>query len=480
MKIYESTVIEMNKSIAGQFEGVYDKYLKSHMSIEFDAYLNQVLAGTWDELRNLMEVTNETLLSVGKRREEMKRRWLTKELDTKIQSGLQKEVELLQYTYIKTKEKDASHFELITGEKTLDKAIAKIEKSLRDWRKDKDALICNFPYIEHKTFRQIEKALAHDARYFIIKKMKETYPTGEQETIISIPSSITQVPYDHTNRMKINQLNQQGNYFNTTYYINDKTRFESRIDVQALQEGLMQENLKQLNSKDQEILLYLMSLKDEALYQPLPMVVEIGEIVRNVYDTDGKKNYDSVKESLIKMDFMELRVIDESTMRMTKVSLFHKVDIGMDEITEKESARIIFSEDLINEFVKNQTVNIYKDIIDKFTMNATKVLIYPLQRQRIYSASIERDGENILFNTNISFFRGALVFGKSRRTKQLKVIEDALNEIIKNKITLKSYVRKGDNFLLEFYPFTEKEKRDLLSNNAPEKFLLNRSNLTVE
>lgn len=479
MEIPDYMINEINAEIADSFEALYERHLLSKKKMEYKTYFHNTVADTWEDLRNLMEVTDETLHAVARRRQVTKSRWLEKEFTKDKETGFKREVDMLSYLYQKVKDTDLSSFESISGAKTIEEAKENIKKELRCWETSQDSLICDFSYLENKEPWQIESALMNDARYLIIKKMKEKYSKGEQGTIVSLPNSITNFPYDHTNRVKINHLQlEDSKYYKEVYLINDKTRFESRLNVEALQEGLMQENLKLLNSSDHQILFYLMSLKHEALYQPIPMVVEIGEIVRNVYGTDGKKNYRAVKESLIKMDYMEVRVIDESTLRSTKVEIFHKVTIEMDEVTDKEVARIIFSEDLIHEFVKNQTVSIYKQIIDRFKLNSTKVLIYPLQRQRIYSASIEQEGNKILFSTNLSFFRGALVFGNSKRGTQIKMIENALDEIMENKITLKWYERKGDNFLLEFYPFTEKEKRDLLSNNAPEKFLLNKSNPT--
>lgn len=480
MEITEEMITEINNEIQHSFETVYHEHLQTKESIEFERYFYSVTKETWKDLRNLMEITNETVNVITRRREVTKRRWLKNEFEGKKNTGFSQEVEMLSFLYERLKDTDLDSFEAVSGARTLEEAEVILKEKLESWQTNHDALMCDFPYLKLKNRHQIQVAMTNDVRYLIITKMKERYPKGKQGAIVSMPNSITNFPYDHTNRFKISPSSLgDSQYYKEVYFINDKTRFESRLNVEALQEGLMQENLKLLNATDQQILFYLMSLRHEALYQPVAMIVEIGDIVRNVYTTDGNKNYLSVKESLIKMDHIEVRVIDETTLRSTKVEIFHKVTIEVDEVTKKEVARIIFSEDLINEFVKNQTVSIYKEIIDRFTQNSTKVLIYPLQRQRIYLASVEPEGQSLRYRTNLSFFRGALVFGRSNRSNQIKVIEKALDEIVANEITLKSYERNGDKFVLEFYPITEEEKRDLLSNDAPEKFLLNRNIDTI-
>jgi hypothetical protein len=346
---------------------------------------------------------------------------------------------------------------------------------LKEWIEDEELPTCAFPYLNYKTWTQIEPALVNDIKYCIIKEIKDRYPTGERVEVLTMPNSMTNLPYDHSNRNKMQSMEIVKNQYIREIYINDNTVFETRLSVEALNEELMRENLKLLNALDHQILLYLMSSRHEALYQPIPMVVDIGSIVKDVFKTKSQKNYMAVKGSIVKMSHMQVSVYTE-TLLSTNVKIFHNAVIGKDEVTQREVARIIFSEELINEFVKDQTVSIYKKIIDQFTLNTSKILIYALQRQRNSFVSSDEVG-NMYFQTNLNFFRGVLFIGTSKRSVQVKTIEKALNEIIKSNITLKSFNRKGDNFILEFYPFTEEEKRDLLNNKAPEKFLLNRSRL---
>jgi hypothetical protein len=477
LEISEAMIGEINNEITVTFQPIYTKYIKEKKDIDFETYLHSVIGETWGELQNLMEITNDTLYPVAKRRQVTKKRWVKKELEDNKKSGFTEEIDnFAKRLYEKAVEENnfegfKSFYKVDTFEELRENKLQELE----EWELEDDKLMCQFPYLKYKTWKQIDSALSNDMKYILIKRMMEKYPKGEQNAVVSVPNYLTEFPYDHTNRAKIGQHLVDGKYFQSVYMIDDKTQFDTRLNVEALEEGLMRENLKMLNLLDQQILVYLMSLKHEALYQPIPMVVEIGEIVRNVYDNRSVKSYNAVKESLIKMDFMENRVIDGSTLRTTKSEIFFSVKIEVDEVTKKEVARIIFSETLINDYVKNQTVSIYKKVIDGFTLNSSKILFFALQRQRIVSASQAKEGDEIWFQTNLNFFRGALVFGTSRRANQIKLIEESLNEIVENKATLKSYKRKGDVFLLEFYPFSERERIDLLNNKAPEKFLLQRT-----
>ena len=475
MEIPHEIVQKLSENILDRFERMYEEHIYPKLKIDSKHYLLHLAGEMFDEISNLMEVTDETLYPIMKRRQVTKRRWLNKELEASGKSGFHEEVnKVARHLY---ENYPIEKFRAVYEVKSLEELKIKKLEELKQWSKDDDAMMCDFPYIKMKQAKSILVAMTNDIHYLIVKTIKEESPRGEQSTVISVPNSITNFPYDHTNRIKINSTELvEDKFFQNVYLIDDKTKFESRMKVEALEEGLMRENLKMLNERDQAVLIHLMSLKHEALYQPVPMVVEIGEIVRAVYQNDSKKSYMAVKESLIKMDFMEVRVIDEKTLRSTKTEIFYNVTIEVDEVTGKEVARIIFSENLIHEFVKNQTVSIYKKIIDRFALKSSKVLIYALQRQRILVATQTDDTKPIVFHTNLNFFRGALVFGTKRRANQIRIIEDTLDEIIKSQITLQTYKRKGDNFELVFYPFSDKERKDLLNNNQnAEKFLTSRS-----
>lgn len=458
MEIPQHIARTIASEILEKFERVYDDYIYPSLKIDSKHYLHHLTEEALDEIRNLMEVTDETMYPIVKRRQVTKRRWLNRELDPSKKSGFHKEVDdIARHLY---ENHSIEKFKAVYDVENLDMLRLKKMEELKTWSKDNDAMMIEFPYIKTKQNNSILVAMTNDIHYLIYKTIKVECPKGEQASVIYVPNSITNFPYDPTNRIKINTNELvDDKFFQSIYFIDDKTKFESRIKVEALEEGLLRENLKMLNERDQEILIYLMSLKHEALYQPVPMVVEIGDIVRAVYRNDSKKSYMAVKESLIKMDFIEVRVIDEKTLRSTKTEIFYNVTIEEDEISGKEVARIIFSENLIHEFVKNQTVSIYNNkIIDTFQLKSSKVLIYVLQRQRFLYATQKDEPNPIVFHTNLNFFRGALVFGSKRRANQIRIIEETLNEIMKSGITLQSYTRNGDNFTLVFHPFSEEER----------------------
>ena len=118
---------------------------------------------------------------------------------------------------------------------------------------------------------------------------------------------------------------------------------------------------------------------------------------------------------------------------------------------------MIVNNNVVNDYFMDRTVKVYKDVIDKVESDASKVLLFRLQKERVRCSMEGTD----IFDTNMNFFRRTLYFSNKRRNKNIKMVEKALNEIVSHNIM----------FRLEFYPMTEREKRDLIGEEANRDYL---------
>lgn len=110
----------------------------------------------------------------------------------------------------------------------------------------------------------------------------------------------------------------------------------------------------------------------------------------------------------------------------------------------------------------------YTDVINNLKLESSRILIFRLQKERINCYTENKT----TFNTDLNYFKRALYLTNKRKDRNIKVIEKALDEIVEHKVTLKSYKRRGDMFELEFYPITEREKRDLLGREGEEDYAI--------
>ena len=167
--------------------------------------------------------------------------------------------------------------------------------------------------------------------------------------------------------------------------------------------------LKVLNYRDAMVFSSVISKRDENFYSTGEIMVDIGDITKEVFNSRGKNNYIAVKESLYKLQFISSGVVDSSLSGFT-IKIFDKVYI------KQNVAKIIVSVDIVDEFIRHNTINMYKESINKFKLNSSKILIFRLQSERIKCDSKAKKDNSLLLKTNINFFRGALYFSKDRKS----------------------------------------------------------------
>lgn len=460
MNISNEVMLNVFNDIKARIEHIYIKYVNE---LDIDLFIEDVLETIKIDITEFSEVTDEILSSSENRINKTKSRWYKKELLEK--EGLNKEIELAKK--VQDKITDTNKFQIIyDGVKNLDELKEKKMKDLDSWYNDKEKLLSDYIYMNTKKTYQIRLALINDIKYIALNAIKANIDSSKSSLIINMPHSVSNIPIDYTNRATINMKHldnivTEGNkeYFINKYYIDDNTVFESLIDTEILHNDVIKNFIGTLNLLDSTILSYLLSVgqSDEMFYSTREVVVGISNIINYCGLTDGVKNYISIKESLYKMQYLTSGVFD-SSLRGFTVKILDNVLIYTAD--NKSMVKATFNIDIINQLVKTRTIRMYKDVIDNFELPTSKILILRLQRERV-AASL-KENESLFMKVNMNFFRGALYFSDKKKYRNIKVVEETLNEIIKHKITLKSYKRNGDNFLLEFFPFSEKEKYDLL------------------
>lgn len=466
MQLPDSLIVDLKKRVKELFEETYLKCLSSTEE-EFDIFIESIFNEVLDEVDNLIEVTNDTVYTYVKRRMMTKKRWANKEISK--QENMYNEVEisakvLYEHTLSGKPEKHQI-FHSLYGYDTYEELKEGRPIELKKWAEDHEEPICKFIYITFKTKKQILTAICNDIKYIVFNEIYSKCPKGKQSAIPSLPLSMSQLPIDYTSKVKVeNKLveNDQAEYFLNKYIIDDNTVLESRLNAEILKTGVLDTVLKTLNSTDISVFLYCMSLRDENFYTTREIIVDIGDIVKNVFGSKGQKNYIAVKESLYRMQYLNSGLIDNSLRGFT-VKIFDNVDIYSTKETKRETAKIVVNIDIVNEYIKEQTVSMYKDVIDRFKLESSKVAIFPIQRERIKVATNTEEDDELFMQTNFNFFRGILYFSNKRKKENIKTIEKMLEEIIENEIAIKGFERKGDTFILEFFPISPQERKDLLN-----------------
>lgn len=283
------------------------------------------------EVKSLLEVTNDTVGVIARRIQKTKQRWYDKEMmeneafseEIRIAKELYKSLEIsnqlkkFKYVY--------NDFENCTE---LENSII---KELSEWYKNEDSLLTDFRYLKAKRPYQIKKAFINDALYLSYSFLRDEYPYGEKSVVVGAPDVIGLIPIDHTNRVKINVDNivkkESKAYFSNKYVVDDDFAVESLMDVDILKKGVMVETLKILGWNDMDIFFILLSKRDDDFFITREIITDVGSIVKEKYSSRSEQNYQSVRESLWRMEFLSTGVITPSLTGFS-FRLLDDVEIG--------------------------------------------------------------------------------------------------------------------------------------------------------
>lgn len=447
-----------------KFKEFYNEYnINSYREETFEDFINTTIYEVEEKLSTELNI-DEYYNKISRNVSQTKKRWVNKELTFNKNTCLYQEIAIEAPKNLKKFgiDKFSVLYNNITSIEDL-----KIEriKELKKWCNDDTYFLSNFPYIYDKKKSQIYTALRNDILLHIASYIKKECPTGKSDITVTVPNLLTEIPID-CGYKKIEYNNEvtsiQGKekkYVYNDYFIDESTLFRTYADIEFLKEKALQKAFSRaLNSTDIKIFAYIMTLRDENFFNSRTIVVDIGDIVRNVFESDGSRNYKTIKDSLFKLSELQIQTISENTLGFN-YSIFDNVDIYLDINGKTEMATIIVNDYIVQQFTKHQTISMYKRKIDKFILDSSKIMVFPLQHERI-RCHIKN---NLTIVLNYDYFRGKLRLSNKRKKDNLKIITKTLQELVKNSTVIKDFKPKGYVFSITFYPITDSELHDLLS-----------------
>lgn len=458
MILPEKNMNIIKEKIKEKIKDIYNKYLSKDENL--DIFIDKIVSEADSEILSYSEINDVAFKNLISRIRRTKSRWVEKEQKERL--GLYNEVYIVgKGLYEISEEKFFGAYKLNNPEELYKEKL----KELKKWRENDDTLLIDFLYINVKMKYQIKSALINDCKFLYVKYIEEELENKKKNLVTKFPKVMSNVPYDHTNRAKLN-LQKIGTskgvpvHYVDKYLIDDKHVFESLIDAKHLKDSFIKGIVGALNEIDFSTFMNLLSLADESFYTTREIIVPTRKLVVLHFGekNTGAKNYLAIRDSLFKMQYLTIGVIDASK-RGFSLKILDNVDIY--SIDNKEMVRVLVNEDIVRQIVENNTINMYSDVINGFKLNASRLLIMKLQMERISLSSQSSQGGPLVKKVAFNFFRGVLYFSDKKKYRNIKTVENALNEIMESKITLKSFIRKGDIFQLEFYPISQKEKRDL-------------------
>jgi hypothetical protein len=395
-----------------------------------------------------------------------KRRWLDAAIRDYEQKKPKKNKELIgEYkaltAYYKTNGKElfCKQFENVSSpEEVIDKRIS----ILREWSQEDSFFLTDYPYIHQKTKTQREKAIHTDISIIIGLTILDPSFQNGNHSIIESPFSTVENPFFSNSRAKLlveqPLLEKEGKeYFLSTYNSEDGTDYELLIEKEYAEEN--GNKISDLDRFDYKVFLEIMSQRDELFATQKIINVKIGDLVKALYKTDSKRNYQMIEERITKMKHYS----------MTKVQHNKKIAYGIFDFVDITTmpngtriAEIHVNEVIYRDYIQRQTVRIYKNKVEKLSLDAAYHLLFVMQKERLIcyetksSYNVTRD--YLYFSTRVRF-------RKRRKKENLVEIETALDELVEQKLAVQSYKRVGQVFQITFIPVGESEVKDLLAGD---------------
>ncbi|MBZ9637615.1 hypothetical protein [Clostridium sp. FP1] len=432
-------------------------------------------------LNNAVEYNADQLLQLLTRsRRITKKRWI--ELEFKNGYNLLDKIQEQASTVYNS---DIAAFKLIYKANNLDELkqdMTKLQQLTDDkllcWRKDDNSYFVEFEYLERKTQRQLLQSFQSDFNWVALHYIKKNMYLNNS---ISMPISVSDLPVDISGRRKVsldtmacitahNDNKQEEQYYYNTQKYND-TQISTYVDINYVQKNSLQHAFKHFNALDRLIFIYILSQKKADFFETRKIIVDISDIVKNVFLTTGAKNYETVKSSIVKMANIQMQYIVKGQSGFIS-RIFSEVYLNEKAIgnTNKKntSATIFVSDIIVSELMEKQTLNIYGDKINDISSEALS-LVCAIQGRRM---KFYGEGKNITEDLlPYYFFQLKFRMSDKRKKRNLPTIKALLEELQKNHIIIKSFTQVSDAFQVVYYNLNTIEIKNFANNIAKSDLL---------
>lgn len=414
----------------------------------------------------------ETLIKVKKDSvNRTKRRWAQnaiKDYDQKVDRKNKKELlaeyKILNDYYQKNgKELFSKQF---NSHPNPESVIEERKKLLLEWSKSDDKSLSSYPYLHQKTKKQIETAILTDITMIVglillEEEERSTYSSG---IVIESPFSAIENPIFGNTRGKIKVNDTKRNIAEDEFYTNEYSLFDGNtyevLVSKKYVDDLNNNTVKDLDPLDYKLFLAVMGYRDATFTTQRTIIVPVGFLVETLYASKGAKNYKAVIERLLKMgSFRFTKIKDDGELELVGIFSDVKITPGVDG---NSIARIVVADSMYQDYIERQTVLVYGDKVPALQVDLSLQLIFVLQKERMICY---QTNNKYTISRNLLYFAGSVRLKKRSKPENIKEIERAFDDILKQNIILKSYKRIRDTFDIELYPVEEQEAKDLAGNN---------------
>lgn len=411
----------------------------------------------------------ENLRINRKRRNQTKKRWVQSALKdfnnnkTKKKKELSKDYyQLSEYLIHNGQEKFKQEYGKLSPEELIEEKIVLI----KSWSEDTNSYLSNYLYLTDKSDSQITKALMADIVVIIGDTLLKNYNGRIEDVIIEKPYSYVEnsIFTDTRGKMDLSEdfiEKDHLKYHYTDYEPSDEYSLRVLVNKELVDEGPVGE----LDGTDQRIFSEVLAHRNEVFATQRKIYVEIGKLVTNLFNSDGLENYKLVADRLMKMVNISFNVKKKN--KYLAFGIFDYVEIDMED--GLWTAEITINEVIYQEYLKKQTIRMYKAVIQNFELPTSKNLIFALQMERFH---LRPENRSAFHQYPYVYFLTKLRFKSKNKRENYKTIKASLEEMVRNQVCVEEFYQQGEHFYIKYIPITDYEVEDLLHSTPRVKELL--------
>ena len=467
----------MNEAVLSIDDKIINKYNELIAEKEsFNAFIKNIVYELLKKINmdEKAEFNTEQLLNIlTKNRRMTKRRWQENELKNNLylQHKIQEQA-LIIY------KKDIDAFKQTYKVDTMDDfkndmerlQYSKNEKT-KTWYKSDNSYLVDFEYLSDKKGWQINQAFQSDSSYIILQYLKSNM---SENNTFEMPIVMSDIPVDIGGKRKVSldampfvtthDNNKEEVYYHDIEKYQD-IQINTYIGLDYAQKYCLTNAFKHFNTTDKKIFGYILSRRNADFFETHKIIIDISDIVKNVFEADGSKNYNMVKESIVKMANIKMQFIVKGLSgfisRIFTEVFFAENEMSSNKKTAANTATIYVSDIIVTQLMQQQTIYTYGDKLSDVSNEAFS-LICALQGRRMKLYGENKDTiEDIL---PYYFFQARFRMSDKRKKRNLPIIKKMLEEVKRNNIIIRDFHQIADDFHISYYPLTSNEINKFVDN----------------
>lgn len=400
-----------------------------------------------------------------------KKRWKKKALKDLAENKMKQPKELLRLS-IKLQRTHPDQ-----ADQQLSEAIKKIE----EWALNNQTFLHEYPFLEDKTKSAIQNALRDDVALIFLNFLKDGFDQGSVNG--DLKKEVSEFPAN--NRMVYDVAVHKAP-IKFDGHIEDDNQMKPYKEIEQNKQGLrlyleqnksaelfasefnLDKGIYDLDPFDEEIMASVLSYRTEDFANHLTINVTLGDIVRDVFDTDGKNVYDSVKSRIYKLwllkyvyfsyDEDEIITANSVPRRGKAYGFFDNVNFETDD-DGTIHFEIRINIEIYNSILNKQTLKIYKEQVKMLKPTYRPFLLY-MQKVRIEA---HREGKDVAELT-LDDFLFQIRFKSRSKAKRREEIKAGLDKLIETKVIVLRYTHGLELFRIEFTPMSDEEVANIIGD----------------